>query len=1593
MAEPPSTSDLLLLIAGLHVLKNPDKSADFGEDYYLNPKVDQSERTLRESLANPLYLNSPEKAWNDVRFRDWLIATLFGNIAGKKHAFTAITEPVLYSKDLLAKTFEPHMAGGTDTLIQMLNCDSGERTYFSTLTVGISKQTAGTKEVFLFGAGLRRRVELALKDSGEALKVELEFFVPFYILPNSDHDDEVSKSFVRSICAGIAITSDKGVLGTDEDKKELVGMRFNLRIPFNAKSKSRAIFLGDELQTEFGTPEINLQRLVKNGITWEEFTNWEKFVKDFFDKDEISDLLNSPAGPLLAEKISDEAGVKDIILKQSKRDEIKKGLGSAKEDLADTMYLLKHVYEWQPPDKDDPNPDSGSRKLGTVLASLGFMTGTPAGDGEFEYEFGIAENLTVWSVLDRILGELDGFPLYASGLESKTARPKRIVAALASQPDLIDRAKNFFGLAVVAYNILLNPVSKKDSAGKDGDKDETSIVLSEDNFTDDKSILIDLEEGQEEEVSAAPVEEAKPPAPEKEGEKGRVEVLLHLGKWFSGETLDDNWLLRLLPKSDDPGQQRVPLPGIRLLPFKWIPLTDHSKATFSWTLVLDLVSLGIDIQGTTKDGLKFIDGFAGYFGLGAVEIRVAFKLSLEDIYQKKGFFDRVALGVGVKLKDLRLSLGLSDEEKARREEAKKKNQKVEKGDEIIEGLQELLADDWVVLPKTDTKPAKRDVKTRLSAKKYDKFSISVGYLTPLKEDSDGTLDVQLYDSDGNRGEMVLIPIDRFGEPIYLKQIGIQLKGIENLELKNGLPDTAELTVSLTGGIRVPAFELGFIGANLTFQLNDASKFKFTLDGLDVSVKFGDVIISGSFMKVGVEFAGSLTISIPKGSFSAMGFYGSVVLFKMKSEDSMRSELNLGTVPAKMLAKLTENSVTPRTPSPISYPPGGGWELNTANNTKYLIRHEDGEYFVLRPDKTFFIYVTLSAASGTGIPLGPIQITGFVGGFGYNRRLKVPTIENVATFPLVQIVMGKGGYQSEDETFELHNQLAKPVEDPAAVLEKMKKSLVPELGQYFACAGLRFTINGTIDCFALAIVQWGDDKIEISLMGLARFRLPRDTTARAICYVEMMILMTIKPSEGTFKLQALLSSNSWVINTDCKLTGGFALFIWYDGEHKGDFVFTIGGYHPRFRRPDHYPIVPRLGLNWRVNDNLSIKGGCYFALTPSCGMVGAKLEAYFHSGRISAWFTAYLDVIINWSPLYFEAELGISLKVQASFFLFDIDVTISASIEMWGPPSVALPHIDLTVCKFDIDFGPARPKKAQLIDKWETFCHDFLNLKGQDRKAVNAPVVAFPVIQPNLGAGRNNLNTLANAKRKDTQPKPEDEIWKVRADELELAATATVPVTTMNVGNVKTSSPPEGVQARSTSGRSMMVTTPVKLESGGLPPKKSTNKLGVHPMGKAIDSVLNVTIVQDDASLVEAVKLDGWTVEEERGSLPAALWEPGVPNMRPSEPTATMVDGCITGLKRLKPPRGALGKQAIPPAIEWHKLADGRVPQSSIAQKKPGRSQDRNIQPLVVQKQANQKKVVAALATIGFSLGWQEVPQAEIRFRELQANPLAGEVAA
>ena len=68
-----------------------------------------------------------------------------------------------------------------------------------------------------------------------------------------------------------------------------------------------------------------------------------------------------------------------------------------------------------------------------------------------------------------------------------------------------------------------------------------------------------------------------------------------------------------------------------------------------------------------------------------------------------------------------------------------------------------------------------------------------------------------------------------------------------------------------------------------------------------------------------------------------------------------------------------------------------------------------------------------------------------------------------------------------------------------------------------------------------------------------------------------------------------------------------------------------------------------------------------------------------------------------------------------------------------------------------------------------------------------------------------------------------------------------------------------------------------------------------------------------------------------------------------------------------------------------------MPKPSAAQEIPLKTRSRNVEAVVAGKQVEQKRVAESLAAVGFKLSWQPT-QEEIRFRQLQAEPLVGAVA-
>jgi hypothetical protein len=356
----------------------------------------------------------------------------------------------------------------------------------------------------------------------------------------------------------------------------------------------------------------------------------------------------------------------------------------------------------------------------------------------------------------------------------------------------------------------------------------------------------------------------------------------------------------------------------------------------------------------------------------------------------------------------------------------------------------------------------------------------------------------------------------------------------------------------------------------------------------------------------------------------------------------------------------------------------------------------GSYTRRQGHPSLFIYGVLDYPLG-----GPafFFITGLAAGFGYNRSLKMPPVDQVDKFPLVAQAITPPG----------------KAQDLVSMLDSLRIYVPPDIGQIFFCAGIRFSTFKLIDSFALLAIQFGN-QFEIDLLGLSTLVVPppeEGDTVTPLAEVQMDLKATFAPDEGFFGIQAQLTANSFILSRACHLTGGFAFFTWfkdgYLGGKAGDFVITLGGYHPAYRKPAYYPDVPRVGFNWQLSKEFSIKGGMYFALTGNALMAGGSLQALWDSGSLKAWFLIGADFLIAWKPFHYDAAVYLDMGISFTFNLFGthtITLELGADLHIWGPEFSGVARLHILIFTITINFGADSTPQPMPLD-WPTFRTSFL----------------------------------------------------------------------------------------------------------------------------------------------------------------------------------------------------------------------------------------------------------------------------------------------
>ena len=421
----------------------------------------------------------------------------------------------------------------------------------------------------------------------------------------------------------------------------------------------------------------------------------------------------------------------------------------------------------------------------------------------------------------------------------------------------------------------------------------------------------------------------------------------------------------------------------------------------------------------------------------------------------------------------------------------------------------------------------------------------------------------------------------------------------------------------------------------------------------------------------------------------------------------------------------------------------------------------GGYGLVGPaDDQFDALFLFGAVNG---PIGgppAFFVTGIGGGFGINRALTYPDdLSDFGTYPFIKAL----------------DPAARPG-DPMAELESVRDFFPAERGTFWFAAGLSFTSFALVDGVAVVAVQIGEG-FELTLLGLARMALPRPQAA--IVSVELGLIARFSSTEGLLLVQAQLTDNSWLLYPSVRLTGGFAFATWFTGSNRGQFVLTLGGYHPSFRR-EGYPQVPRLGISWQVSSAIGITGESYFALTSEAVMAGARVEAHADFGPAWASLEVGGDGIVFFDPFWLSvtvyASISAGVTVDVWIGEITISVSLSARVTLEGPPfhgkaSFSVGPVDLTV-----EFGD-RPTEPLEIP-WDEFAAKYLEEAAPGEAHVLAGVPGKGAVPP---AGSSSTGGAPSPDGSDAAP------FRVMP-EFEFTVTSTAPVRELVIAGATTNLP-------------------------------------------------------------------------------------------------------------------------------------------------------------------------------------------------------------
>lgn len=681
----------------------------------------------------------------------------------------------------------------------------------------------------------------------------------------------------------------------------------------------------------------------------------------------------------------------------------------------------------------------------------------------------------------------------------------------------------------------------------------------------------------------------------------------------------------------------------------------------------------------------------------------------------------------------------------------------------------------------------------------------------------GQFEVQLYDADGKASDTIWVPMQRAFGPLHCRKVGF-----------GWVQSDTRFSLLFDGSVDLDALDVDLQGLSIGVPIThpgDLSEYKLGLEGLGITLNGEEVKICGDLTKLPPDPDATPPRDWAEYDGDAMVQVGNFSLAAV-----------------------------------------GSYAYVTGGSSGYA---------------SMFLFAILDDPLGDPTGTGALYITGLSAGFGFNRAIVLPDMDAVPDFPLVaaaQDPSALGATQNQDGSWSMPSA--------GTALAKMETYLPPERGEYWLAAGLRFTSFDLINSNALFTFSIGK-QLEVGILGLSWTSLPPPSApgaaepAEVFAYGELEIEVKLLPEQGELAATAVLAPNSFVIDPACKLSGAFAFYSWFGSNpHNGQFVLTLGGYHPDFTPPSYFPKVPRLAFNWPLSDTVTIHGDAYYALTPSAAMAGGGLDVQYHSGDLQAWFQAEMNALLVWAPFHYELDIsvriGVSYRLHLVFLTKTYKLELGASLNLWGPKTGGKVHVNWTIISFTVKFGAAGTGKpaalawtdangngfAQTLLPNKTNTQAAPMLAGTDAVCATQPSSAFTIA----------ANAGVNAVTQQTIDDQTVSVWIVRPEQFQWTAQTTIPCTEIDL-------------IKDADGDKTVITA-------------SSDAIGVRPMDTTLTgSLLTLTLTYLDENEVRDLG-DQFTWAELNSSVPAAKWGQPLPGGQDPDPNQT-VDDQLMGLTAIQ----------------------------------------------------------------------------------------------